>query len=546
MAASRPCLVSFGDHEHSIVLAVPQSLGPIAQDDQLMSYSFIIWTMQRTGGTSLTELLMDMSEHRSAEPEPFNGKRQFGHISRAWAESRDDAELFKVLGEIFSQRYLIKHCYELHPEFSHRLMQAAAKTDYRHVHLMRRDELSRLISKFVAQSHGTWHKPYASKIFAKVLEGRRALTPLPVGQIVEHYNKCQSIGGEIRALMRELGIEFLEIYYEDLYKGEREVRVAWLRKLLEFLDFNPSVIEEHRARIEEKIFNNGQDTAAVMPSVPNIREVVDALVAAGCPASTEIAMPQADTLPVAAVETDRLSAAVQDWRSQWAFTSGPAQVPKPGRRAVEPAKARKETTRRAHREFAAGQERLWDGRLGDRIGELQLEFLKARGLSPADRLIDIGCGALGGGAQLIRYLAPGGYYGIDMHIEPIVYGVAQELGLDLFREKKPRFAVSKRFELRKFGEKFTFGIAQSVFTHLPAKDIFVCLTRLYRSADQGCRFYASFFEAADGTSASDSRKIFRHTREELSTLGAMIGWRTAYIGEWGHPRGQRMMEFVRT
>ena len=116
-----------------------------------------------------------------------------------------------------------------------------------------------------------------------------------------------------------------------------------------------------------------------------------------------------------------------------------------------------------HRRFVGGVADTWDV-----IGELQFRFLLDRGLAPSDVLIDVACGALRGGARFIHYLEPGHYLGLDKHIELIVYGVAAELGIDVFREKRPRFVVSDSFEFDKFEGKPRFGIAQSLFTHLSA------------------------------------------------------------------------------
>ena len=70
-----------------------------------MSYPFFIWTMQRTGGTALTDLLMQMSEHPQAEHEPFNWARkkprQFWPITEAWGNTKNEAQLNASLDEIF-------------------------------------------------------------------------------------------------------------------------------------------------------------------------------------------------------------------------------------------------------------------------------------------------------------------------------------------------------------------------------------------------------------------------------------------------------------
>src|SRR5215471_14795119 len=110
-----------------------------------MSHPFIMWTMRRAGGTPLTELLMEMSEHKKADHEPFNFRyrapRQFGKVTQAWDETRDDAALSESLAAIFAERFLIKHCYELHDmQFNSRLMKAATKANYRQILLRREDE----------------------------------------------------------------------------------------------------------------------------------------------------------------------------------------------------------------------------------------------------------------------------------------------------------------------------------------------------------------------------------------------------------------------
>jgi SAM-dependent methyltransferase len=265
---------------------------PTTQGRQVLSYPFIIWTMQRTGGTALTDLLMEMSEHPGAEHEPFNWARkkprQFWSIAESWGNTKDAKALSRSLDEVYSQRFLIKHCYELHRmPFNIHLMEAAAKMEYRHILLLRRDESSRLISKFIAEAQGTWFKDYASKVFDEVARGQRKLGPLPVESIVAHYRHCREATESIRALLKQLGVDCVEIFYEDLYVGARDTRLARTHDLFEFLGFTPENIERNHAVIQEKIFDSGQNSRAVARFVPNLREVVDTLAAAGCKSSPD-------------------------------------------------------------------------------------------------------------------------------------------------------------------------------------------------------------------------------------------------------------------
>ena len=252
-----------------------------------MTYPFIIWTMQRTGGTSLSELLMALSEHRAAEHEPFNFERdprQFAAVARHWHEAREIAALRQGLNRILADNYLIKHCYEFHAVALNReLIQASVGTPFRHIHLLRRDELSRLVSKFIAQSNGTWFKDYARTVYDDIRTGRRRLASLPVNQVVQQFRQTRRAAEDMRQWLRGAGVPAMALDYEDLFVGDREERLRHLARLLQFLGFDDDVPEQHRELIEDKIFASGQDTASVMEFVPNLRAVVAALAAAGCP-----------------------------------------------------------------------------------------------------------------------------------------------------------------------------------------------------------------------------------------------------------------------
>lgn len=196
-----------------------------------------------------------------------------------------------------------------------------------------------------------------------------------------------------------------------------------------------------------------------------------------------------------------------------------------------------------HRAFVGG-----DGEYWDTLSRLQFDFLVAHGLKPHHRFIDIGCGALRGGRRFIEYLDPGRYHGIDKHIELIIYGVNDELGSEMFRAKRPHFVVSDRFEFERFGRVFRFGLAQSLFSHLTLADIDRCLARLAAVTDRGCRLYATFYEVdrpRENAPTSHSIAGFSYTSTELGLVARKSSWTSHYIGEWGHPRGQKMIELVR-
>jgi len=191
-----------------------------------------------------------------------------------------------------------------------------------------------------------------------------------------------------------------------------------------------------------------------------------------------------------------------------------------------------------HREFVGG---LWD-----EIGQLQFGFMVDHGLGPEHVFLDVACGSLRGGRHFICYLEPGHCLGIDKSEELVRSGLEEEVGEQLVAERAPEIVISDRFEFSRLSKRPDFALAQSLFTHLTVSDIRRCLSNLRRFADD-CRFYATFFEVAEPVEnehRSHSRLMFYYTAEEMARMGAEAGWEAQYIGDWNHPRDQKMILYV--
>lgn len=208
--------------------------------------------------------------------------------------------------------------------------------------------------------------------------------------------------------------------------------------------------------------------------------------------------------------------------------------------------------RGTHRDLVGG---MWE-----EIGHLQFEFLKEQGLLPDHTLLDIGCGCLRGGVHFVRFLEPNHYFGIDLNESLLEAGYRIELanaGLTNKLHRNQLRAVND-FDVSSFGVAFNFAIALSLFTHLPVNSIRVCLERLASVMPPGGRFYATFFEIPDRI---ESWRPHRHLPGNVETYGdkdpyhyraedflfaaAGLPWKVGYVGDFGHPRAQRMMSFTR-
>jgi len=200
-----------------------------------------------------------------------------------------------------------------------------------------------------------------------------------------------------------------------------------------------------------------------------------------------------------------------------------------------------------HRGFIGG---LWN-----KLGIQQLDFLKERGLEPNHKLLDIGCGCLRGGLHFIRYLDAGNYYGIDVNRSLIEAGVI-EIKKEGLEGERPTLLVDNHFRLDKFVEKFDYMLSVSLFTHLPMNIIIRCLSMARRELKPEGVYLATFFEAPHSAHldkiAQEPGGIvtdydvdpFHYSFEELSWMGAVSGLDTELIGDWNHPKNQKMAAFT--
>lgn len=207
-------------------------------------------------------------------------------------------------------------------------------------------------------------------------------------------------------------------------------------------------------------------------------------------------------------------------------------------------------------ELAAGAHRDFIGGLWEDVGRMQFDFLVGGGLERRHRLLDAGCGALRGGVHFMRYLEPGNYYGVDLNASLLKAGREIEMVKAGVSDRRPHLLQDGEFAFHRFGTTFHFALAQSLFTHLPHNRIELCLIGVAAALEPGGRFYATYFPAPrrHALEAQASRGGPRtslaadpyHQHESLyEYLIEDLPLRLKVIGDWGHPRGQHMLEFVR-
>lgn len=204
-------------------------------------------------------------------------------------------------------------------------------------------------------------------------------------------------------------------------------------------------------------------------------------------------------------------------------------------------------------EIAAGRHRQKVGGRWDEIGRLQLDFLKEQGLRPSDALLDVGCGALRAGLHFMRWLQPGGYYGLDCNASLLEAG-RMEMDCAGLADRRPQLLLNERFECAAFGRTFRFILANSVFTHLPLNSIERCLVEAAKALAPDGRFFASYFDAPHWPALGDlqhpdnivthsDRNPYHYHFSVFEHLAGRLQLEVKRLIDWGHPRGLAMLVF---
>lgn len=235
-----------------------------------MSTPFAIWTMRRTGGTTLTDLLMKLSEYPTIAHEPFNGDRIFGHVSTNWYEHKDEAKTRAALRSMLQARPLLKHCFELHGHrFNALLLSTLQELGYRQILLTREDEVARILSLQLAEATGAWGKAGSERRYA-IFQGEDAPElRFDIAAAQAHLEHCFKSWKWLEKTLDAQGITPFRLRFEDLYQ-DLESGKETVHAVFDHIDLPPETFAEQIETVENALRYRGQNSNAMMALVTNI------------------------------------------------------------------------------------------------------------------------------------------------------------------------------------------------------------------------------------------------------------------------------------
>lgn len=178
----------------------------------------------------------------------------------------------------------------------------------------------------------------------------------------------------------------------------------------------------------------------------------------------------------------------------------------------------------------------------DLIGVTQFNLLTLFGMRETSTLLDIGCGSLRGGRFSIMYLRPGKYFGLDPEDWAIQEGLQAHFGQEVADRKAPTFEIDSNYTFTKFGRKFDFLMAHSIFTHAPESQIRLCMAQAAKVMVPESIFLATFFESLDGTDYLGTEwaypDIVRFRKCTITSYVEDAGLECQHF-DWPHPFNQK-------
>lgn len=237
-----------------------------------MDKPYILWTLRRTGGTTLASILSQASSHPKVAHEPFNPDRIYGDVGKKWEESGDILRTREDISSILKLTPSIKHCFEIVPmQLNSILLQETTREGYRHIILRRRSEVERLFSLEVASLTGAWGPEDAKRKYTEISSGGGAGISLRTRSSLLHMAECYLRSRWLLGELKKRKQNYMMVDFEDLY-GSIDVGCRKVSEIFTFLGHTKGRYHEFSHIVRDKLEKGNQGTRQISQHIENAEE----------------------------------------------------------------------------------------------------------------------------------------------------------------------------------------------------------------------------------------------------------------------------------
>jgi SAM-dependent methyltransferase len=173
----------------------------------------------------------------------------------------------------------------------------------------------------------------------------------------------------------------------------------------------------------------------------------------------------------------------------------------------------------------------------DLVSAMVFNLITSIGLRQHHRVLDIGCGSLRVGRLLIPYLNEGNYIGIEPNKWLVEDGIANEVGTDQVRIKRPAFSFLASMADFKEPLGLDYAVAQSIFSHCGEDLIRQWLSQVSFHLKHDGAMIATFLVATEdyGGKGWVYPGCVKYKPETLAAMAAESDLDFRML-DWAHPR----------
>lgn len=229
--------------------------------------SVVIWTLARTGGTSLTAAIRELLGRPATLHEPLNPTGDWG----ATTTRTPDTGLASVTTEIsrhLRARPIVKHCVEMVPfRITEGLAEACAVAGYRHIVLIRLDETARMMSWLLMAATGAATPDELDALSRDEVETRLArLTKAHFVLAARQSRTSIARLNRLKALLESSGTGHLVLAYEDIFRPSRKgMENPAFRDAMRFLHIEGPTAPERATAVERWLVDTRQESNRYYP-----------------------------------------------------------------------------------------------------------------------------------------------------------------------------------------------------------------------------------------------------------------------------------------